>query len=168
MDLSKNIQIVAELEHDWKLVYRLVAKVALGAGSKAFGDNFIKSSLASSLRDAMWSDHFVSSVGRLTEFSLLDRMEQYLQRHAAPVKSLTPPPKSRRVVMIPLRTRTAIFAFFGINIPGLRGFVVPGLPPVGQRWPIVIDDGPRSVIPRLVLNEFTNIPPRPRFNEPEE
>ena len=165
MDLSKNIQIVSTLEHDWKLVYRLVAKVALGAGSKAFGDNFIRSSFASSLRDAMWSDDFVTSVGRLTEFSLLDRMEQYFHRHSTPVMQLASRPEARRVVMVPLTTRTAVFASFGIAIPGLRGFVVPGLPPVGEGWPIVIDDGPRGVIPRLVLSEFTKVPPRPSFNE---
>jgi hypothetical protein len=128
MDLTKGFQIVSKLKHDWKLVYRLVAKVALGAGGKAFGDHFIESSFASTLRDAMWSDQFATSVGRLTEFSLLDRMEDYFNRHASPVKRLTPPQEARRVVLVPLAARTAIFVFFGITIPGLRGFVVPELP----------------------------------------
>jgi hypothetical protein len=84
------------------------------------------------------------------------------------LRPLTSSPEARRVVLVPLRTRTAVFAFFGITIPGLSGFVVPGLPPVGEGWPIVIDDGPRGVIPRLVLNEFTEVPPRPAFNEPDD
>jgi hypothetical protein len=75
----------------------------------------------------MWSDQFATPVGRLTEFSLLDRMEDYFNRHASPVKRLTPPQEARRVVLVPLAARTAIFVFFGITIPGLRGFVMSSM-----------------------------------------
>jgi hypothetical protein len=146
---------------DPRLLYRLAAKVALGAGAKAFGDSFTESAPARSLREAMSGDAvdlFAVSVG------LLDQIQRWWERHGTPMPTLTAPPGIRRVIFVPLPSRTAVFVFLGIDKLVMGGLVVGGGLPIGEGLPVIIDDAPGGVLVGL-LSDRAGAPLRmPRFD----
>ena len=149
--------------YDPKLLYRLAAKVGLGAGAKAFGDVFTKSASASSLREAMWSDAGVLSQN-LVSVGLLDQLQKWMERHGIPIRPLIPPPSVRRVTLVPLPSRTALFVFLGIDKLVLEGLVVAGDLPVGEGFPVIIDDAPGGVLVRPISDRVGAPLRMPRFD----
>lgn len=146
--------VQANVMLDLKLAARLVAKVTLGAGAKAFGNDFAASTFAATLRQIMNDSAYNPPPGTILPQEFLDQISEQCQSMGLESESLRPSTNKGRVVVVPVVQRSVLAVFFpyGNLVPAC--FLVDGTPSVGSNMPFVIDDEDRGVSFRLLESEF--------------
>lgn len=125
---------------DVKLAARLTAKVAVGAGSLAYGERFRSSALGDELRAMMWSAQPPERGMWREAFGSLDELLAHV--NASPLRVDA---TARVCIFVPYGTETAVFVQIAGVLPTLAGVMVPARLPLGGGLPVIIEDGPNLV-----------------------
>lgn len=129
---------------------RLTAKVALGAGTRAYGGQFYGSEFGDELRRWMWEPDAYGA-GSGMEGEAIREFDKIVARYG--IAPLLPPPPARTCVFIPRGDTTAVFVRVLDLLPTMAGIVVPGRMPVGAGLPVVITDAPHELVLREVASD---------------
>jgi len=131
--------ITTTLVHKLVLAHRLSAKIALGAGELAFGEDFTTSGLGARIRDVLWGRTALGD--RCDPAALAEYDQMFAMATGVPFPALTPTSTESQAVFLPLpNCRVAVVVHVAGVVAGLTGFVLDESLPAGDELPVLVRD----------------------------